>query len=111
MFTGRNCVWPAIAIMGLVLCLSLGTLLFGPDHSNERAGKTHNISRSARLNRAGIAQLKLSGLEFLSPPAALSAGITSPIPAPMPRFEHASRQRHLTTLSLGCLSDRAPPTS
>jgi hypothetical protein len=101
----------ARAIVGLALCVSFYGLLAGPEQWNERSGQTHNVSRSARLNRASIVQLKLSGPVFLPSPPALSASIIVPIAVSTRTFEPPSLERLLLPLSLGCLNDRAAPVS
>jgi hypothetical protein len=111
MLRRQKSISPVRAIVGLALCVCLCGLLAGPDRWNERSGHTHNVARSARLSRATIAQLKLSGPVFLPSPLALAASVIISIPVTTRVFEQASLQRLLLPVSLGCLSDRAPPVS
>jgi hypothetical protein len=111
MLPRQKSVAPVRAIVGLALCVCLYGLFTGPDRWYERTGQTHNVARSARLSRATVAQLKLSGPVFLPSPLALAAGVIIPIPITTRVFEQASFQRLLPPISLGCLSDRAPPVS
>jgi hypothetical protein len=100
----------ALGVASLALCVFFCGLLAGPEQWNERSGKTHNISRSARLSRASGAPLQQAGQVFYSPQA-LSAGVIVPVPILTRVFEEASLERLLLSLLLGCVSGRSPPVS
>jgi hypothetical protein len=100
-----------VAIVGVALCVSLCGLLTGADQWSERSGQNNNLTRSARLNRASIAQPQLSGPVFLLGSVVLSASVNLPIPASTHAFRQVRLEGLLVPRSLGCVTDRAPPVS
>jgi hypothetical protein len=111
MLTHRRQVWLGPTIMGLALCLSLGGLLGGIQHSNEGLHYASNLAPLARLNRAGIAQLKSPSLPFSPSAATPSAAAVSPALTWTRGLDETSPPRPPNTPSLTRLSDRAPPVS